>query len=121
MFGEGEEEEPLDGDPLDEGEEVMYEAKGGGGDDQDSPASGACAEPIAAEEVVCETQPEVPVEPVRMPLNEDAVVASARLKRLASGPVDLATIPTPSRKNATKPSSPAASTDEFKSLLSLSL
>lgn len=121
LFGEGEEEEPLDGDPLDEGEEVMYEAKGGGGDDQDSPASGACAEPTAAEEVVCESQPEEPVEPVRMPVNEDAVAALAALKPATSEPAALATIPTPSRTNKKKPASPAGSNDEFKSLLSLSL
>lgn len=42
VFGEDGEEEELDGDPLDEGEELTCGAKGGG-DDQDSPSSGACA------------------------------------------------------------------------------
>lgn len=118
--GEEEEEEPIDGDPLDEddgddnGEELLCGAKGGGNDDQDSPASGACAEPSAPEDRVCESQPDEPVEPTRMPVDKDAVVASATLK------ASLGAIPTPSRDKRKKPDSPDKTIDEYKSLLSLS-
>ncbi len=95
--GEEGEEESLDGDPIDENIEVP--ANGGGGDDQDSPASGAAMVTVEVKETVCAPQPNEVVEPTRVPVVVNEAVEKAK-GLLAESPV--ATVPTPLTRKSTR-------------------
>lgn len=93
--GEEGEEEPLDGDPLDESVEVP--ANSGGDDDQDSPASGAVRTSVEVKEQVCTPQPGETMEPTRTTVVVDTAVVKA--KEILAG-TSVENVPTPLKKKS---------------------